>query len=125
MLYNWEVESVFLVLQCSISQVVAPAVLGMVADVAAMKSRLNEFHRQRQNGREEEEEDHDQGGRTGTELGRTQARTETDHNQDKQQQFVFPASQAELDNCVPTQDTPVGIRLFLRQQDFCMNVLIS
>ena len=115
MLYNWNVGSVFLVLQCSISQVVAPAVLGMVSDVAAMKSRLNEFHRQRQNGREEEE-DHDQGGRTETGWSRTQARTETDHNQDKHQQFVFPASQAELDNCVPTQDTPVGSCLFFYEK---------
>ena len=73
---------------------VAPAVLGMVADVAAMKSRLNEFHRKRQQSMEEEEH------------ARVQAMTCTDNMQDKQQ-FVFPNTQAEVENCVPTQDTPV------------------
>jgi len=86
---------------CEIYRVVAPAVLGMVADVAAMKSRLNEFHRKRQQSVDEE----DQNGRAETGWGRTQAKTCTENTQEKQQ-FVFPPTQAELDSCVPTQDTP-------------------
>jgi len=86
---------------CEIYRVVAPAVLGMVADVAAMKSRLNEFHRKRQQSVDEE----DQNGRVETGWGRTQAKTCTENTQEKQQ-FVFPPTQAELDSCVPTTDTP-------------------
>ena len=77
----------------------------MVADVAAMKSRLNEFHRKRQQSVDEE----DQNGRVETGWGRTQAKTCTENTQEKQQ-FVFPPTQAELDSCVPTTDTPVSIK---------------
>jgi hypothetical protein len=99
----------------------------MVADVAAMKSRLNEFQRQRQNIVDDEvprtgwtrtqgRTDEEQSPRTG--WTRTQGRTDTELHQDNQHQALFPASQAEPDNCVPTQDTPVRTSLSFVYQVF-------
>ena len=79
--------------------------LGMVADVAAMKSRLSEYQRQRQNIAD------DEGGlpRGGWTQAQNQPadETNTQHHQDRHQQFEFPTSQADQEICVPTQDTPV------------------
>ena len=77
-------------------QVLAPAVLGMVSDVAAMKSRLQEFQKLRDARKEEEEKQ--------TTL------TVADRKLDKmsaENHLASQLSQAEPETFIPSHDTPV------------------